>query len=204
LRAPPRRERVLLDVDLGKNGAGKAKVSGGKFVAGGWTPVNPTDHLEWLIPQGRGAGPGYALVEIRNLNPTKQALFPKNQFINIDEKTGVPKTESNVQIRLRMGKNYKQFKVETHDNLAPRWTEQPINPLAKPFDEAHTYQFRVEWDEAGFRVLVDGVQAFEMETPMGGIARLQIGDEWTRGAFSGPVYTRVKVVTFGAEKNARR
>jgi enterochelin esterase-like enzyme len=202
--APPRRERVLLDVDLSKNGAGKAKVSGGKFVAGGWTPVNPTDHLEWLIPQGRGAGPGYALVEIRNLNPTTQALFPKNQFINIDEKVGVPKTESNVQIRLRMGKNYKQFKVETHDNLAPRWTEQPINPLLKPFDEAHTYQFRVEWDEAGFRVLVDGVQAFEMETPMGGIARLQIGDEWTRGAFSGPVYTRVKVVTFGAEKNARR
>jgi hypothetical protein len=195
------KEVVILKSDLSKGKAPQAiKVEGGKFVPQGWTPVNGTDNILWRIPNGNAVTEGYVEIVMTNLNPTKQATVPKNQFIGLDETCD----EKGVKVRLRMGKNYQQFKIEAHDGVKSglgSWEEPRVNPLKGPFDEKATYVFRISWNPKGFAVHLNDIEMKSFPWPPKGFCTVQIGETYAtlKGAFPGPIYKSIKFVSLSGK-----
>jgi hypothetical protein len=184
-------EVVLWQQDLSAGNAGTGDVKGGSFVPLGWTPVGQSDSIRWNLRQVPKVDAGHLTVEMTNLNPPKQALYPKNQFLSINA-CG----ESGAQIRLRMGTNYKQFKVEAKQDGVDRWDEVPVNPLKVPFDETLVYKLRFQWGPTKLRLSINGTQFYSQPWTVRGVCSLQIGESFTNGAFPGPIYTSIKYAHF--------
>jgi hypothetical protein len=180
-------------VDLSKGNPANAEVKGGKFSSSGWAPTGPSDNIRWNLSQMAVAGPGYIKIALTNLNPTKQSTnVAKNQFIGLDESCN--DSEKGVRVRFRMGRNYKQFKIEATAPGMTHWYERPIFPLDEAFDENKVYTFKVEWDTDTVRISLNDVEFYSQLWKVKGFCNLQIGETWyprTQNII-GPVYKSIE------------
>jgi hypothetical protein len=188
-------EVTLYEVDLSKGNAGTGTVSGGQFVAKGWTPMEGSDNVLWNFSNIGAVEKGYVSVTMTNLDPKKQETS-QNQFLGLNascEEAG----GKGVKIRMRMGKGYRQFKVEFFDGVGPKWIEVPLDPLSGPFDPSKYYQFKFAWAKNGVQILFDNKAIFKNPVTITGFCSLRIGETWypSMQAFRGPIYTGIKYVS---------
>jgi hypothetical protein len=198
--------RIVLDVDLSKGNAGSGVVSGGKFVEQGWTPESRTDNITWTMNPFVPIKKGYFSIELTNLNPFKQAIYDKSQFLTFIDNEEAAVANSVV---MRMSKGFKPFNIEVkeREGTDDDWREWLVTIDEKRFDTSQTHTLTIEWDSSPeIRVIFDGNQYFKHPNNrtlapvyLKGLYQLIIGDNWTKGAFPGPIYKRVTCVSLDEE-----
>jgi hypothetical protein len=192
--------KVVLEDSL--KGSTKGKQSGGKFVeGGGWTAVGPDDRIVWELPDY--IGDGSLEMDIRNFDPPNQAVANKNNIIGMWEtlwESGGAKDRPNMDnFNVRVGKNYKQLKLELHTHGFAQH-EKALTPLKNGFDPKHTYKFKAEWIKGVLTFSLDGEQFYQWispnSDPMDRFKYVHIGsDPQFKGATPGPIFSNIKVIS---------
>jgi hypothetical protein len=196
--------RVVLDDPL--NGSTKGKQTGGKFVGGGgWTPVGPDDRIVWELPQA--VGDGCLEIDVRNFDPARQAVAPKNNFLGLWETLWVSGGKADVphadNFYWRIGKNYRQVKVKLHTHGFNRF-EKAFEPVAGGFDPARTYRLKTAWRNGTVTFSIDGREFLTKDSPAEDpIDRFRFAhvgsDPQFKGATPGPVYANLRVTAYGTK-----
>jgi hypothetical protein len=180
----------------------KGKQFGGKFVAGGgWTAVDPDDRIVWELPDT--IGDGSLELNLRNFDPPRQVVANKNNLIGMWEtlwESGGKKDKPNMDnFMVRVGKNYKQLKLELHTHGFAQ-QEKALTPLPNGFDATHTYRFKAEWIQGVLTFSLDGEPFYRWispnSDPMDRFRYVHIGsDPQFKGATPGPVFSHIKVTS---------